>query len=276
MADGAQVQNFETLTYETRGPVAVITMNVPDRLNAIGRQMMAEMPAALEAARTDDAVRVVVLTGAGRGFCAGADLTGAAIMREGGPPAPTTQNERIDEMGWVGRWATMWETFDKPVIGAINGVAAGAGLSTAMACDVRVGSENARFKSVFIERNLSPDSGLSYFLPRVVGYAAAADMIFTSRAVGADEALRIGLLNRIVPAAELVDAAVAYGEEMAQWPPLALRMSKRVLQENQGAELGDALRYESYGLSLARKASNDAKESRDSFLEKRKGVYTGT
>lgn len=276
MADGAAVQTFETLTYETRGAVAVITMNVPDRLNAIGRQMMAEMPAALEAARADDAVRVVVLTGAGRGFCAGADLTGAAIMQEGGPPPPATQNERIDEMGWVGRWATMWETFDKPVIGAINGVAAGAGLSTAMACDVRIGSENARFKSVFIERNLSPDSGLSYFLPRVVGYAAAADMIFTSRAVGADEALRIGLLNRIVPAAELVDAAVAYGEEMAQWPPLALRMSKRVLQENQGAELSAALRYESYGLSLARKAINDAQESRASFLEKRKGVYTGT
>lgn len=276
MADGAQVQDFETLTYETRGAVAVITLNVPDRLNAIGRQMMAETPQALEAARADDAVRVVVLTGAGRGFCAGADLTGAAIMQAGGPPPPASQNERIDEMGWVGRWATMWETFDKPVIGAINGVAAGAGLSTAMACDVRIGSENARFKSVFIERNLSPDSGLSYFLPRVVGYAAAADMIFTSRAVGAEEALRLGLLNRIVPAAELVDAAVAYGEEMAQWPPLALRMSKRVLQENQGAELSDALRYESYGLSLARKATNDAKESRAAFLEKRKGVYTGT
>jgi 2-(1,2-epoxy-1,2-dihydrophenyl)acetyl-CoA isomerase len=276
MADGAQVQKFETLTYETRGPVAVVTLNVPDRLNAIGRQMMAETPQALEAARADDAVRVVVLTGAGRGFCAGADLTGAAIMQQGGPPPPTSQNERIDEMGWVGRWATMWASFDKPVIGAINGVAAGAGLSTALACDVRIGSEQARFKSVFIERSLSPDSGLSYFLPRVVGYAAAADMIFTSRAVGADEALRLGLLNRIVPAAELIDAAVAYGEEMAQWPPLALRMSKRVLQENQGADLPDALRYESYGLSLTRKAPNDAKESRAAFLEKRKGVYTGT
>ena len=276
MADGAQAPKFETLIYDVRGAVAIVTLNIPDRLNAIGRRVMAEMPRALEAARADDAVRAVVLTGAGRGFCAGADLTGAAIMQEGGPPPPADQNERIDEMGWVGRWATMWATFDKPVIGAINGVAAGAGLSTALACDVRIGSENARFKSVFIERNLSPDSGLSYFLPRVVGYAAAADMIFTSRAVGAEEALRIGLLNRIVPAADLVDAAVAYGEEMAQWPPLALRLSKRVLQENQGADLQDALRYETLGLSLARKATNDSAESRAAFLEKRKGVYTGT
>ena len=136
-------------------------------------------------------------------------------------------------MGWVGRWATMWAELDKPVIGAINGVAAGAGMSTALACDVRIGSENARFKSVFIERNLSPDCGLCYFLPRIVGYAAAADIIFTSRAVGRRGGLRLGLLNRLVPADELLDAAVAYAEEMTQWPPLALRMSKRVLQHNQ-------------------------------------------
>ena len=141
---------------------------------------------------------------------------------------------------------------------------------------MRIGSENARFKSVFIERNLSPDSGLSFYLPRVVGYAAAADMILTSRAVGAEEALRIGLLNRLVAADGLVDAAVAYAEEMAQWPPLALRMSKRVLQHNQDAGLEDALRFESRGLELSRRARNDVKESQAAFREKRKGVYTGT
>ena len=267
--------DYETISFEQRGQVGVLTLNSPDRLNAISRGMMRDVPAALEAARADDAVRCVVVTGAGRGFCAGADLTAAAVMPER-PPPPANAAEKLDEMGWVGRWATMWATFDKPVIGAINGVAAGAGLSTALACDVRIGSEHARFKSVFIERNLSPDSGLSWYLPRVVGYAAAADMIFTSRAVGAEEGLRIGLLNRLVPAAELLDAAVAYGEEMAQWPPLALRMSKRVLQANQDAGLEDALRYETLGLSFARKAPNDAKESRLAFTEKRKGVYTGT
>ena len=273
MADGAPV--FETITFERRGQVALLTLNKPDRLNAISAEMRAEVESVLQAARADDDVRAVVLTGAGRGFCSGADLTAAAVMAER-PPEPKDQQERLDEMGWVGRWATMWAAFDKPVIGAINGVAAGAGLSTALACDVRIGSEHARFKSVFIERNLSPDSGLSWFLPRVVGYAAAADMIFTSRAVGAEEALRIGLLNRLVAADELVEAALAYAGEMAQWPPLALRMSKRVLQHNQECGLEDALRYETVGLSFARRAGNDAKESRAAFLEKRKGVYTGT
>jgi 2-(1,2-epoxy-1,2-dihydrophenyl)acetyl-CoA isomerase len=273
MADGGQV--FEAILYERRGAVALLTLNKPDRLNAIGAAMRAEIEAALAEAGGDDTVRAVVLTGAGRGFCSGADLAGAAVMAER-PPEPKDQAERLDEMGWVGRWATMWARFDKPVVGAINGVAAGAGLSTALACDVRLGSENARFKSVFIERNLSPDSGLSWFLPRVVGYAAAADMIFTSRAVGADEALRLGLLNRIVPAAGLVDAAVEYAEQIAQWPPLAMRMSKRVLQHNQDCALEEALRYESQGLAFARRAVDDARESRMAFLEKRKGVYTGT
>jgi 2-(1,2-epoxy-1,2-dihydrophenyl)acetyl-CoA isomerase len=170
----------------------------------------------------------------------------------------------------------MWSDFDKPVIGAINGVAAGAGLSTALACDVRIGCETSRFKSVFIERSLSPDSGLSFFLPRIVGYAAAADMIFTSRAVGADEALKLGLLNRMVPAGGLVDAAVAYANEMTRWPPVALRVSKRVLQHNIDVTLEEALRYESAGLYYARRAPNDVKESRASFVEKRDGVYTGT
>ncbi|MBI1198783.1 MAG: enoyl-CoA hydratase [Phenylobacterium sp.] len=273
MADGGQV--FDAVIYERRGPVAVLTLNKPDRLNALSAVMRAEVETALAEARADDEVRALVLTGAGRGFCSGADLAGAAMMAER-PAEATGQNERIDEMGWVGRWATLWATFDKPVVGAINGVAAGAGLSTAAACDVRIGSEHARFKSVFIERNLSPDSGLSWFLPRVVGYAAAADMIFTSRAVGAEEALGLGLLNRIVPAAELLDAAVAYAETIAQWPPLAMRMSKRVLQHNQDCELTEALRYESQGLAFARRAVNDAKESRLAFVEKRKGVYTGT
>lgn len=268
--------DHQFITVERRGHVAVLTLSNPERLNALSATMREEVAKALEALRADDEVRAVVLTGAGRGFCAGADLAaGAAVMSEAGPVL-ATQNEKLDDMGWVGRWASMWAAFDKPVIGAINGVAAGAGLSTAMACDVRIGSEHARFKSVFIERSLSPDSGLSFFLPRVVGYAAAADMILTSRAVGAEEALRLGLLNRSAPAEGLLDAAVAYADEMTQWPPLALRMSKRVLQHNIDCGLDDALRFETLGLDFVRRARNDAKESRAAFVEKRKGAYTGT
>jgi 2-(1,2-epoxy-1,2-dihydrophenyl)acetyl-CoA isomerase len=271
-----EASDYETIAIERRGPVAILTLNRPDRLNAINRAMMADVPAAVAALKADDEVRALVVTGAGRGFCAGADLMGAGQAVAGKAPEPQTQFERLDEMSWVGRWATMWSGFDKPVIGAINGVAAGAGMSTALACDVRIGSEATRFKSVFIERSLSPDSGLSFYLPRIVGYAAAADLIFTSRAVDAEEALKLGLLNRLVPAAELIEAAVAYAGEMTRWPPVALRVSKRVLQHNTEATLEEALRYESAGLYYARRAPNDVKESRDSFLEKRPGVYTGT
>ena len=267
---------YEAITLERRGTVAILTLNRPDRLNAISPTLRREVEEAVARVKADDEARALVVIGAGRGFCAGADLLGEGPVATGRVPEPTTQGERVDEMGWVGRWAMMWSGLDKPIIGAINGVAAGAGMSTALACDVRIGSEHARFKSVFIERSLSPDSGLSFFLPRIVGYAAAVDLIFTSRTVESDEALRLGLLNRIVAAADLLDAAIAYAEEMTRWPPVALRSSKRVLQHNTDAELEAALRYETAGLYYARRAPNDVKESRAAFIEKRKGVYTGT
>lgn len=274
------VGRYDAIHYETRGRVAVLTLNRPERLNAISAGLRNDVHSAVERARDDDEVRALVITGAGRGFCSGADLLGGADRAAAGLqvalPEPRNQTERLDEMNWVGRWAKLFYTFDKPLIGAINGVAAGAGMSMALACDVRIGSDKARFKTVFVERNLSPDSGMSFFLPRIVGYAHAADLIFTSRAVEADEALRLGLLNRIVPDDQLVEAAVAYAEEMAQWPPLAIRSAKRVLQHSMEKEIDDALRYELAGLGFARKAVNDARESRAAFLEKRKGVYTGS
>jgi 2-(1,2-epoxy-1,2-dihydrophenyl)acetyl-CoA isomerase len=276
---GRQVMSYEAILYETRGPVAIITLNRPERLNAIGAAVREEVHQAIETAHHDDAIRAAIITGAGKGFCSGADLSGAAARAAvggGGAPTPASHSERLDEDGWVGRWAKRFAHFDKPLIGAINGVAAGAGMSMALACDVRVGSTNARFKTVFIERNLSPDSGMTYFLPRIVGYSRAADLIFSSRAVNAEEAYRIGLLDRLVAPEQLLDEAVALANDMAQWPPLAMRMSKRVLQHNQDAELDDALRYESVGLGFGRKAVNDGKESIAAFVEKRKGVYTGT
>ena len=268
---------YEAILYEARGPVAIITLNRPERLNAIGQAVREEVHAAVQAAHEDDAVRAAIITGAGRGFCSGADLSGAAARMAGGGglPVATTQAERLDEEGWVGRWAKRFAHFDKPLIAAVNGVAAGAGMSMALAADVRVGSTAARFKTVFVERNLSPDSGMSYFLPRIVGYSRAADLIFSSRAVNAEEAYRIGLLDRLVAPEHLLDESIALALEMAQWPPLAVRMAKRVLQHNQDADLDDALRYESVGLGFARKAAADTRESIAAFAEKRKGVYTG-
>lgn len=260
---------YDTITYEVADSVAILTLNRPDKLNAISAELRADVRGALGVARADDSVRALILTGAGRGFCSGADLTVSP------PAAGIDQNSRLDEMGWVGQWATDFHDFDKPLIGAINGVCAGAGMSAALACDVRIGSADARFKTTFVERNLSPDSGMSWFLPRIVGYAAAADLVLTSRMVLAPEALSLGLLNRLVEG-DLLQAAVAYAREMTRWPPLAVRMAKTVLQNNQDADLATALRYESVGLGIARRAINDSKESAASFREKRQGHYTGT
>ncbi|HLK25965.1 MAG TPA: enoyl-CoA hydratase-related protein [Caulobacteraceae bacterium] len=263
---------YEAILYDKHEHVAVLTLNRPERLNAISGALREEVHAAVKAAHEDDDVRALILTGSGRGFCSGADLSGAPPAGGGEQP----QNTRLDEMGWVGRWASRFFYFDKPLIGAINGVAAGAGMSMALACDLRVGSEHARFKAVFIERSLSPDSGLSYFLPRVVGYSRAADLLMTSRAVNADEALRIGLLDRLVAHEQLVEEAVKVAREMIRWPPLALRMTKRVLQHSMDADFEDAIRFESVGLGFARKAPNDVRESRLAFTEKREPKYTGT
>lgn len=268
---------YETVLFEKREDIALLTLNRPERYNAINATLRSEVGEAIKEAHADDEVRVLIVTGAGKGFCSGADMLAAAdAIRSGGLPGPTTQNERIDEDGWVGRWAKMWHRFDKPVIAAVNGVAAGAGMSTALAADMRIGSENARFKTVFIERSLSPDSGLSYYLPRVVGYARAADLIFTSRAVNADEAYRLGLLDRLVAHEVLIEEAVRVAHEMTQWPPLALRVSKRVLQHNFEAGIDDAMKYETVGLAQARAAKNDAREAMLAFSEKRKPKYTGS
>lgn len=256
--------------------MAILTLARPERLNALNALLRDELLTALTALRADDGVRALIITGAGRGFCSGADVAAAPPAAAAEAPAPSSQDDMLDEFGWVGRQARAVYGFDKPVIAAVNGVAAGAGMSLALACDVRVGSEQARFKTVFIERNLSPDSGMSFFLPRIVGYSRAADLIFTSRTVAAEEALRIGLLDRQVAHASLLDAALELANAMAQWPPVALRASKRVLQHNVEADLDEALKYEMFGLSFGRRAANDARESRLAFVEKRKPTYTGT
>lgn len=262
----------EVMLLERANHVAVLTLNRPHKLNALDGELRDAMHDAIKSVQADDDVRAVVFTGAGRGFCSGADLTSGGR----GEPAPPTQNDHLDDLGWVGRQALAVYGLDKPVIAAVNGVAAGAGMSLALACDMRVGSERARFKTVFIERNLSPDSGMSFFLPRIVGYSRAADLIYTSRTVEAEEAHRIGLLDRLVDHDELLERAIAVASQMADWPPLALRVSKRVLQHNVECDLETALRYELTSLSYGNRAVNDRRESLAAFREKRKPSYTGT
>ncbi|MBS0273117.1 MAG: enoyl-CoA hydratase/isomerase family protein [Proteobacteria bacterium] len=266
---------YQDVIFEKHGAAALLTFNRPAKLNAISPSLRNETIEAIGEARADDSIRALVITGAGRGFCSGADLSVAQSGIRGTLPPPATQEERLDEDGWMGRWAKMWQAFDKPIVAAVNGIAAGAGMSTALAADLRIGSERARFRTMFIERNLSPDSGMSYFLPRIAGYSRAADLIFTSREVDAQEAYRLGIIDRLVEHDRLIEASLALAREIAQWPPLAMRASKRVLQRNFDADLDSAVRNEAAGLALARRATEDTKESLLAFTEKRRPNFTG-
>jgi 2-(1,2-epoxy-1,2-dihydrophenyl)acetyl-CoA isomerase len=266
----AETGALQVLRLERQGPVAIVTLNRPERLNALNRELQGAVVDAMAEVREDDAIRAAVIVGAGRGFCSGADVRGTRSAEEDQP-----QNVRLDELGWVGRQALAVSGLDKPTVAAVNGIAAGAGMSLALACDLRVGGAQTAFRSVFIERSLSPDAGLTYFLTRVVGYSRAADLVFTSRTVQAEEALQLGLLNRVVADPDVLPAAVELAEQIAQWPPLALRASKRVLQHNLDCTLPEALLYEKAGLKLAALAPDDRREAVQSFAERRSPVFTG-
>ncbi len=265
--------SYENLIYDKQDHIAVVTLNRPERLNALSGPLRHEILEVCREAKADDSVWAVVFTGAGRGFCSGADISGPRPEGAGQTPP---QNELLDEFHWVGDQAMAVYNLDKPTIAAMNGVCAGAGMSLALSCDMRVGSENARFRSVFLERNLSPDSGMSWFLTRIVGYSRAIDLILTSRDVGADEAYRLGLLDRLVAHDSLMDEAMALAAQITQHPPVAVRAAKRVTQQNLNKHLEDGLRNEAYHLSYGRSAPNDAREALQARIEKRKPVYTGT
>jgi 2-(1,2-epoxy-1,2-dihydrophenyl)acetyl-CoA isomerase len=263
----------QSLLVERREKVALLTMNRPSNLNALNRDLQDSIISACEELRNDDSIWAVVLTGSGRGFSSGADLRGGS-RPEG--PVEQSRQERIDIYGWVGRLATaIYRTVDKPIIAAVNGVAAGAGMSIALACDMRIGTPNTRFKVVFLERSLSTDTGMSFFLPRIVGYSRACDLIFTSRFVEAEEAHRIGLLDRLVPADKLIEESLALANQIATLPPVAMQVARRVLQESMESHFEEQLRNEYNGLNMARRAPHDMQEQRASFLERRPPKFTG-
>jgi len=268
---------YENLLFDKQDHIGLITLNRPEQLNALSRALHEETLAVLDEIQRDDDVRTVVLTGAGRGFCSGADVSNRAA--DGSVPLRTevpSQTEMLDEFHWVGDQARAFHGLDKPIVAAVNGVSVGAGMSLALACDLRIGSERSRFRTIFLERNLSPDSGLSWFLPRIVGYSRAMDLILTSRDVGADEAYRLGLLDRLVPHERLMEEAFAVAYQIMRWPPVAVRAAKRVTQQNMHLRLDDALRNETAHLGYGRKATNDAIEARSAFVDKRPPHFTGT
>jgi len=266
---------YEHLLYEVdrESHIATVTLNKPDRLNAIDQRDHRDILELCGRIQEDDDVWAVIWTGAGRGFCSGADVRQARAA-DGGPPEPGL-GQLLDEGSWISRQGNALYAIDKPMIAAVNGVAAGAGFSLALCCDIRVGCEHSRFVTVFQERNLPPEGGMSFLLPRIVGAGRAFDLALTSRRVDAEEAYRIGLLDRLVPAAELLPAAQNIAQEICRLPPGAVRVTKRAIRRALESGFSDATRYESQGGGLARRARHDSEEAMRAFAEKREPKYLG-
>lgn len=265
---------FEYLIYEVdrEAHTAMVTLNKPERLNAIDNQTKRDILILCDEMQNDDDVWVIIWTGAGRGFCSGADVSG------GPAPAPDEDrplNQRLEPESWVSKQGKALYGIDKPMIAAINGVAAGAGFSLALCCDIRVGSENAGFVTVFSERNLPPEGGMSYLLPRVVGMGRAMDLILTSRRVDAQEAYRMGLLDRLVPPDDLLPTARDIAARMCELPPAAVRITKRSVRRAMDTDFAASTEYETQGGRFTAQTPKDGAESRLSFQEKRKPTYIG-
>lgn len=260
---------YNTVLIEQRDRVRTITLNRPEKLNALTAALANELIAAVEEADHDDDVHVIVITGAGRGFCAGLDLT-----QRRDPGEARGRWERMDDTDWVGRQALVISGASKPVVAALNGPAAGAGLSIALACDVRVMAAGARLTTGYARRGLCPDGGMSYFLPRIVGMTRAADLIFTARDVDASEALATGIVAAVYPDAGFPDQAHAYAATLAENAPIGMTNSKRLLAQAFANPLATQLRQE---LQLIRQCfqSEDVQEGMRAFVEKRRPVFQG-
>ena len=264
--------NYETLYLERTGHVAILTMNRPDRMNAINHQLRSELNLALdEVAGEFPETRVLIITGAGRGFCSGADVGDQADRLAKAQELPPGTDVALAESRKA--VAPRLPLLPQPVIAAVNGVAVGAGLSIALASDIRVASDKARFSSIFIKRAGVPDNGASYLLSALVGPGVAAEMALTGRIYDAGWAYRVGLVNMVVPADQLLDAAKSLAEEIASNPPLAVRATKQI-QNNQLPDLQNLDRLEREA-NAPTSDSEDRREAILSFLEKRPPVYKG-
>ncbi|HVC31166.1 MAG TPA: enoyl-CoA hydratase-related protein [Steroidobacteraceae bacterium] len=254
---------YESVTYEITNGVATITLNRPEALNAITLELARDWRTALHEAWRDEQVRCIVITGAGRGFCAGADLR-------------TIQSKPIGDLlrqDYHPILKLITET-PKPVLAAINGAAVGAGANFALACDMRHMADNASFGEVFVRIGVIPDSGGHYFLPRIVGAAKAFELMATGEIIKADEAHRLGLVNRVFSAEELMPRTQEFAERLAQAPSLVLGMIKQGLRHTFAQDLDTVLDFEASGQERV-SHSEDFQEGIQSFLEKRPPRFKG-
>ena len=275
MADQHDPSSFQHVSYEVADHVATITLNRPDKMNAFTPRMMAEVIGSFDLVDADDDVRAVIVTGAGRAFCAGADLSaGGATFEKGGSDVQTKVGVPRDGGGLVSL-----RIFDctKPVIGAINGAAVGVGVTMTLPMDIRLASDAARFGFVFARRGIVPEACSSWFLPRLVGISQAAEWCYSGRVFGAQEALDGGLVRSVHAADDLLPTARAIAAEIAEnAAPVSVALTRQMLWRMLGASHPmEAHRVDSRGI-LARGQSKDSAEGVVSFLEKRPADFPCT
>ena len=260
--------------YEVRGRIALLTLNRPDTRNAIGEHSdCAELVEAVERAGADPNVSVLVLTGSGSAFSAGGNLKGMRDRNGIGPlatPADTRDNYRRG----VQKIALAFANLEIASIAAVNGHAVGLGCDIACLCDMRVASDAAKFAASFVKMGIVPGDGGAWILPRTIGYANAAEMILTGDTYTAAEAKSMGLVNKVVPADQVLDEAFRLADRVAANPPRAVRLAKRLLREGQHSRLPDVLELSAAFQALAHETA-DHKEAVNAFLDKRPPVFTG-
>jgi 2-(1,2-epoxy-1,2-dihydrophenyl)acetyl-CoA isomerase len=262
--------NYQTILYEKSENIATITLNRPEVLNAINETMGRELLESLNATNRDDEVRCVIITGNGRAFSAGEDIQDLRGEYERG------QNPRLGEriLHKYNPIIRRIRQTPKPIIAAVNGVAAGAGAGIAYSCDIRIASDQAKFIQAFIRIGLAPDSGTSFFLPRLVGFPKALELSLTGEELTGKDAERLGLVTKTVPADQLMATTRDLAAKLAQGPTKALGLTKRALNKSIAADLEATLQYESYLQEIAGTTS-DHIEAVKAFFEKRKPVFKG-
>ena len=255
---------YEDLLLEKKDGIATITLNAPDKRNALSVEMQKSLPLAVDEVARDDEVKVVIVTGAGNAFCAGGDLEWMEAIFAGTLKPSRYENFQIAGQGW----ADVFPRLDKPVIAAINGACVGAGLAIALSCDIRIASEKAKFGSLFILRALVPDCGLTYSLPRTVGTSKALELMLTGELISAAEAEHLGIVSRIVPPDELMKITQELAVRISRQPPVALELTKRLVYRGMMDDISHHLEWETYAQRLCFQ-TEDFKESVLAFLEKR-------
>ncbi len=261
----------EELLVEQDGYVLTLTLNRPDTLNAISTPMLGELTEKLKEANRDSSVRVIILTGAGRGFCSGLDLKASRERRESGSDGEKPPQQLFDLYG--NPITVMWN-IDKPVIAAINGPAAGYGMDMTLIADIRLMADNAKLAALMVKRNVVPESGGTWLLPRLIGWGKAAEIFYRGRVLNAQESLDMGLVNAVLPQDELLATAKQWAEDIAANAPMAVQTTKRMMRMGMDETFDTAVEHlmmHFRGLTQM----EDFRESLRAFGEKREPKFTG-